>query len=115
MTDMRSIMTMTDAAAARVSYLLERGDGLHKILGLRISLLPKGCSGMSYNVEYATESRAYEEVIEDRGVKIFIDPAATMFLIGSVMDYKEGRLSSGFTFQNPNVKGTCGCGESFSF
>ncbi len=110
----KPLMTITDAAAMRAQQLLKNNNG-EEVLGLRISLLPKGCSGMSYNVEYATEARNYEEIIEDKGVKIFIDPAATMFLIGSVMDYKEDKLSSGFTFQNPNVKATCGCGESFSF
>lgn len=112
------IMEITDSAAKRVQALLSReGSGYEaaNIVGLRVSLTPKGCSGMSYRIEYAESRRDYEEVIESKGVKIFIDAAAIMFLIGSVMDYKESRLSAGFTFSNPNVKGVCGCGESFSF
>jgi iron-sulfur cluster assembly protein len=85
----------------------------HHVKGLRVGISTRGCSGMSYVVEYAEEPRQFEEVIEEKGVRIFIDPAATMFLIGSQMDYQEDRFQSGFTFSNPNEKGRCGCGESF--
>ncbi len=109
-------LTLTDAAADRVKALMAKGregsegDG---ILGLRVGVKSRGCSGLSYFVEYAKEQKKYEEVVEDKGVKIFIDPAATMCLLGSEMDYTEDPLQSGFVFRNPNEKGRCGCGESF--
>ena len=105
-------MTLTDAAAERVKALMAKGEG-EAILGLRIGVKSRGCSGLSYFVEYAREQKKFEEVVEDKGVKIFIDPAATMFLIGSEMDYVEDKFSTGFVFKNPNEKGRCGCGESF--
>lgn len=105
------IITMTDTAIERAKGLMARAeDG---VAGLRVGISTRGCSGLSYVVEYATEQRQFEEVIEKDGVRIFIDPAATMFLIGSEMDYQEGQFQTGFTFNNPNAKGTCGCGESF--
>lgn len=105
------IIKLTDAAAARVRTLMDGAD--ENVAGLRVGLSTRGCSGLSYVVEYAEEAKQFEEVIEDRGVKVFIDPAATMFLIGATMDYREGKFESGFVFDNPNAKGTCGCGESF--
>ena len=105
------ILTLTEAAATRVRALVGRAD--KPVLGLRVAINARGCSGLSYVVEYAEEQRAHEEVVEDKGVKVFIDPAATMFLIGSEMDYQEDKFQSGFTFANPNEKGRCGCGESF--
>ena len=104
-------MTLTDAAADRVKHLMAKAD--KPIVGLRVGVKAQGCSGMSYFVEYAEEKKKFEEVVEDKGVTLLIDPAATMFLIGSEMDYKEDKLQSGFTFTNPNEKGRCGCGESF--
>jgi iron-sulfur cluster assembly protein len=104
-------MTLTDAAADRVKQLMAKAT--KPVAGLRVGVKAQGCSGMSYFVEYADEKKKFEEVIEDKGVTLFIDPAATMFLIGSEMDYKEDKLQSGFTFTNPNEKGRCGCGESF--
>ena len=104
-------MTLTDAAADRVKHLMAQAD--KPIVGLRVGVKAQGCSGMSYFVEYAEEKKKFEEVVEDKGVTLLIDPAATMFLIGSEMDYKEDKLQSGFTFTNPNEKGRCGCGESF--
>jgi iron-sulfur cluster assembly accessory protein len=105
------LMTLTDAAAERVKHLMSKAD--KPIVGLRVGVKAQGCSGMSYFVEYAEEKKKFEEVVEDKGVTLLIDPAATMFLIGSEMDYKEDKLQSGFTFSNPNEKGRCGCGESF--
>lgn len=105
------LMTLTDAAAERVKQLMSKAD--KPIVGLRVGVKAQGCSGMSYFVEYAEEKKKFEEVVEDKGVTLLIDPAATMFLIGSEMDYKEDKLQSGFTFTNPNEKGRCGCGESF--
>jgi iron-sulfur cluster assembly protein len=104
-------MTLTDAAAERVKQLMAKAT--KPIIGLRVGVKAQGCSGMSYYVEYAEEKKKFEEVIEDKGVTLLIDPAATMFLIGSEMDYKEDKMQSGFTFTNPNEKGRCGCGESF--
>ncbi len=105
-------LTLTDAAAERVKELMSRSD--KPIIGLRVGVKTRGCSGMSYFVEYAEEKKKFEEVVEDKGVTILIDPAATMFLIGSEMDYEEDKFQSGFTFKNPNEKARCGCGESFS-
>jgi len=105
-------ITLTEAAAARVRALIAKSD--KPVLGLRIGVKTQGCSGLSYVVEYAEERKKLEDVVEDKGVTIFIDPAATMFLIGSEMDYVEDRFHSGFVFTNPNEKGRCGCGESFS-
>ena len=105
------MMTLTDAAADRVKHLMAQTD--KPIIGLRVGVKAQGCSGMSYYVEYAEEQKKFEEVVEDKGVTILIDPAATMFLIGSEMDYQEDKLQSGFVFNNPNEKGRCGCGESF--
>ena len=105
------MMTLTDAAADRAKLLIAQAD--KPIVGLRVGVKAQGCSGMSYFVEYAEEKKMFEELVEDKGVTLLIDPAATMFLIGSEMDYQEDRLQSGFTFSNPNEKGRCGCGESF--
>jgi iron-sulfur cluster assembly protein len=110
-------MTLTDAAADRVKALVAKGQEStteEQILGLRVGVKSRGCSGLSYFVEYAKEQKRFEEVVEDKGVKIFIDPAATMFLLGSEMDYVESTMQSGFVFNNPNEKSRCGCGESFS-
>lgn len=105
-------LTITDAAADRVKELMARSE--KPILGLRVGVKSRGCSGMSYFVEYAEDKKKFEEVVEDKGVTILIDPAATMFLIGSEMDYAEDKFQSGFTFKNPNEKARCGCGESFT-
>lgn len=105
------IITLTDTAVERAKSLMARAEA--DVAGLRVGISTRGCSGLSYVVEYATEQRQFEEVVEQDGVRIFIDPAATMFLIGSEMDYQEGKFQTGFTFNNPNAKGTCGCGESF--
>ncbi len=111
-TETPQMITLTDAAAARVKTLIESSDD--KVLGLRVGINTKGCSGMSYVFEYAKEKQPYEEEIETKGVKVFIDPMATMYLVGAEMDYVEDKLKSGFVFNNPNEKSRCGCGESFS-
>ena len=105
------LITLTDAAAKRVKALIAQSE--KPVLGLRVGVNSRGCSGMSYVVEYAEEQRKFEDAIEDKGVKIFIDPTAVMFLLGSEMDYVEDKFQSGFVFSNPNEKGRCGCGESF--
>lgn len=110
-------MTLTESAADRVRTLVAKGreNGAEdQILGLRVGVRSRGCSGLSYFVEYAKEQKKFEEVVEDKGVKIFIDPAATMFLLGTEMDYVEDAIQSGFVFNNPNEKSRCGCGESFN-
>ena len=106
-----NLITLTDAAAERVKALIAKSE--EPVLGLRVGVSTKGCSGMSYVVEYAKEKRQLEDVVEDKGVKIFIEPTAVMFLLGSEMDYVEDKFHSGFVFTNPNEKGRCGCGESF--
>jgi iron-sulfur cluster assembly protein len=101
---------LTDAAAERVKELLACRNGA---AGLRIGVKSKGCSGLSYSIEYADAKGPLDEVVEDKGVTIFIDPKATLFILGSEVDYVEDKLQSGFVFRNPNEKGRCGCGESF--
>lgn len=107
------MLNITDAAAERVKRLMA-GANEDNILGLRVGVKTRGCSGLSYFVEYAKEKKRLEDVIEEKGVKIFIDPSSVMFLLGSEMDYVEDKLQSGFVFTNPNEKSRCGCGESFS-
>ena len=105
------VMTVTPNAAERAKALI---DGRGKpTVGLRIGVRSKGCSGMSYTLEYAEKQEPMDEVVETEGVKLLIDPKASLFLIGTVMDYEEDKLKSGFVFRNPNEKGRCGCGESF--
>jgi len=106
-----NVISVTDAAAERVKNLMAKSQG--EVMGLRIGVKAKGCSGMSYSVEYAKERTPGDEIVEDKGVTLFIDPKATLFIIGSEMDYVEDKLQSGFVFRNPNEKGRCGCGESF--
>lgn len=104
-------MTLTDAAAERVRALL---DGRGKpSAGIRIGVRTKGCSGLSYTLEFADEKGPLDEVVEAKGVTVLIDPKAAMFIIGTEMDFVEEKLQSGFVFRNPNEKGRCGCGESF--
>ena len=105
------ILTLTDAAAERVKALIaSRGK---QTAGVRVGIRSKGCSGLSYTLEFADEKGEHDEVVEDKGVRVFVDPKATLFIIGTQMDYVEDKLQSGFVFSNPNEKGRCGCGESF--
>jgi iron-sulfur cluster assembly protein len=104
-------LTVTEAAAQRIRALLaKRGK---PAVGIRVGVRARGCSGLSYTLEYADEKGKFDEVVEDKGVTVLIDPKAVMFILGSEMDYVEEKLQSGFTFRNPNEKGRCGCGESF--
>jgi iron-sulfur cluster assembly protein len=105
------VMTVTPAAAERVKALIEKRG--KPTAGIRIGVRTKGCSGLSYTLEYADQQQPMDEVVESDGVKLLIDPKASLFLIGTVMDYEEDKLKSGFVFTNPNEKGRCGCGESF--
>lgn len=105
------VMSVTPSAAERVKALI---DGRGKpTAGVRIGVRSKGCSGLSYTLEFADKQEPMDEVVETEGVKLLIDPKASLFLIGTVMDYEEEKLKSGFVFKNPNEKGRCGCGESF--
>ena len=102
---------ITDAAAEQIQALLaNRGK---PSAGIKIGVKTAGCSGLSYALEYADEVGEFDEVVEDKGVKVLIDPKAIMFILGTEMDYKEDKLETGFVFKNPNEKGRCGCGESF--
>jgi iron-sulfur cluster assembly protein len=105
------VMTVTPLAAERVKALIE-GRG-KPTAGIRIGVRSKGCSGMSYTLEFADKQEPMDEVVEAGGIKLLIDPKASLFLIGTEMDYEEEKLKSGFVFKNPNEKGRCGCGESF--
>ncbi|MFP6709589.1 MAG: iron-sulfur cluster assembly accessory protein [Alphaproteobacteria bacterium] len=105
------ILTMTGAAVSRAKELMNRGGG--EVLALRVGVKTGGCSGLMYEVEYATEKKPFEEVVETAGVKVFINPTAIMFLLGSEMDYKTDKFQSTFVFNNPNETDRCGCGESF--
>jgi iron-sulfur cluster assembly protein len=102
---------MTEAAVERVKTLLDKRG--KPSAGIRISVRTKGCSGLSYTLEYADDRGKFDEVVESGGVTVLIDPKAVMFVIGTEMDYVEEKLQSGFVFRNPNEKGRCGCGESF--
>ena len=102
---------LTEAAASRVLELLnKRGK---PSLGIRIGVRSKGCSGLSYTLEYADQKDPMDELVEQHGVTVLIDPKATLFILGTEMDYIEEKLQAGFVFRNPNEKGRCGCGESF--
>jgi iron-sulfur cluster assembly protein len=104
------VMSLTDAAAARVKEIIAKAD--KPIAGLRVGVKNGGCAGMSYTMEFAEDVTPLDEIIEDKGVKVLIDPKAVLFLLGSEMDFKVDRLSSTFTFRNPNETSACGCGES---
>jgi len=106
------LITLTDAAAERVKALVAESDD--PVAGIRVGISTRGCSGLSYVFEYAAEKKKLEEEVVHKGVRIFIDPTAIMFLMGSEMDYQEDKLRSGFVFSNPNETSRCGCGESFS-
>ncbi len=104
-------ITLTEPAAERVRNFLEnRGKGI----GLRLGVKTSGCSGMAYVMEFADEVNEEDEVFEDRGVKVIIDPKSLVYLDGTEVDYGKEGLNEGFMFNNPNVKDACGCGESFT-
>ncbi len=106
------VITLTDAAAERVKAIMARSD--KPLAGLRVGVKKGGCAGMEYTMEYAAEANALDEVVEDKGVRILIDPGAILFLFGTEMDYQTDKLTSGFVFRNPNQTSACGCGESVS-
>lgn len=104
------IMSLTDAAAERVREIIE--DSETPVMGVRVGIKDAGCAGQSYTLAYVAEAVKGDDHIEDKGVHVFIEPKATLFLLGTVMDFEEDILKSGFTFKNPNQTGECGCGES---
>jgi iron-sulfur cluster assembly protein len=106
------VMTLTDAASVRLSEILARSE--RPLAGLRVGVKNGGCAGMEYTMEWAEEKRPFDEVIEDKGVKILIDAKAVLFLLGTEMDFEATPLKSGFVFRNPNQTSACGCGESVS-
>ena len=107
----KQVLSVTDAAAERIQSLLaKRGK---PSAGVRIGVRARGCSGLSYTLEYADQKQPMDEIVEQHGVTVLIDPKATLFILGTEMDYVEEKLQSGFVFRNPNEKGRCGCGESF--
>ena len=107
----KQVIKLTDNAANRIKEIMSSAD--NSTVGVRVGVKSGGCAGMSYIMEYAKEVKANEEVIEDKGVKVLIDPKAIMYLLGTKMDYKKEKFSSQFVFINPNEIERCGCGESF--
>ena len=107
---MKQLIKLSDKAAQRIKEILSNDT---TSLGVRIGVKSGGCAGMSYVMEYAKESKPNDELIEEKGVKVFIDPGAIMYLLGTEMDYKEEEFKSSFVFNNPNETERCGCGESF--
>ena len=106
------VIKLSDNAANRIKEIMSKAD--NTAIGVRVGVKSGGCAGMSYMMEYAKEAKKNEEVIEDKGVKVFIDANAVMYLLGTEMDYKKDKFSSQFVFNNPNETERCGCGESFN-
>ena len=104
------VVTLSESAAERVKSIMARSE--KPVAGLRVGVKNGGCAGMSYTMEYADEIRPLDEVVEDKGVKVLIDPKAVLFLLGTEMDFETTKMSSGFVFRNPNQTSACGCGES---
>ena len=108
---MNPIIKLSDNAASRIKEIMSGAE--KESVGVRVSVKSGGCAGMSYVLEYSKEVNPNDEIIEDKGVKVFIGPAAVMYLLGTEMDYKKEEFSSTFVFNNPNETERCGCGESF--
>ena len=110
---MRDILKVTDKAALQIQKIIK--DAKEDVIGVIVGVDKRGCSGYAYKLDYAKKGIDNQfDLVESKGIKVFVEPAATMFLIGSEMDYTTDKLSSRFTFNNPNEKSTCGCGESFN-
>ena len=107
----KQIITLSDSAAERIKQIMSSDKS--NSVGVRIGVKSGGCAGMSYVMEYAKKTNPNDEIIEDKGVKVFVDAGAVMYLLGTEMDYKKEELSSSFVFKNPNETERCGCGESF--
>jgi iron-sulfur cluster assembly protein len=104
------VMRLTEAAAERIKTVMAKAE--HSIAAVRVGVKNGGCAGMAYTMEYAEKINPLDEVIEDKGVRILIDPKAVLFLLGTEMDYKVDKLAAQFVFNNPNQTAACGCGES---
>lgn len=104
------VMTVSDAAAGRLKEIIANAD--KEIIGIRVGVKNSGCAGMAYTMEYAETVSAHDEVVEDKGVKLLIDPKAIMFMLGTELDFETTKFASQFTFHNPNQVSACGCGES---
>ena len=104
------VMRLSEAAAARIKELMSKAE--RPIAGVRVGVKNGGCAGMAYTMEYAERANPTDEVVEDKGIKLLIDPKAVLFLLGTEMDYKVDKLSAQFVFNNPNQTSACGCGES---
>ena len=105
------IFKLTDTAAERIKEIMSNAD--NETIGVRVGVKSGGCAGMSYVMEYVKDKKNNDEVIEDKGVRVFIDPSAVIYLLGTEMDFKKNKFSSQFVFKNPNETERCGCGESF--
>jgi iron-sulfur cluster assembly protein len=105
------VIKLSDNAASRIKEIMSQAE--NSTIGVRVGVKSGGCAGMSYVMEYAKDVKPNEEIIEDKGVKVLIDPNAVMYLLGTEMDYKKEKFSSQFIFKNPNETERCGCGESF--
>ena len=104
------VMRLTEAAAERIKAVMAKAE--HSIAAVRVGVKNGGCAGMAYTMEYAEKINPLDEVIEDKGVRILVDPKAVLFLLGTEMDYKTDKLAAQFVFNNPNQTSACGCGES---
>ena len=109
---MSNIINISNSASERIREIIAKGND--DAIGLRIAVKSGGCAGYSYDMDYVSEINPTDELVEHEGVKVFVDQAAIMFLLGSTMDFKKDKFKSGFTFINPNETERCGCGESFS-
>tara|TARA_Y100001970_G_C13669332_1_gene572247 strand:- start:26 stop:361 length:336 start_codon:yes stop_codon:yes gene_type:complete len=107
----KKILSLSDQAASRIKEIMSSDN--NNSIGVRVGVKSGGCAGMSYVMEYTSEINPNDEIIEEKGVKVFIDSAAVMYLFGTEMDYKKEEFSSQFVFNNPNETERCGCGESF--
>jgi iron-sulfur cluster assembly protein len=105
-------LTLTPAAEARIADLMSRAP--RGTVGVKLSTPRRGCSGLAYSVDYVTEEKPFDEKIETPGGTFFVDGSSILYLVGSRMDWKEDDFAAGFVFENPNAKGMCGCGESFT-
>ena len=108
----KQIISITDAAADQIKLLIKKRD--RPTLGIKIGVKTGGCSGLTYTFEYAEQEGKFDEIINDKGVKILVDPKAVMYILGTMLDYADEKVKSGFIFTNPNQKSSCGCGKSFN-
>ena len=105
-------ITLTRAAEARIAELMSRAP--HDAIGIKLSTPRRGCSGLAYSVDYVTQEKPFDEKVETAGGTFYVDGASILYLIGSIMDWREDDFAAGFVFDNPNATGACGCGESFT-